>query len=195
MPTRYRREKLCAFRRIGAGLCFRAGAFLAVIFLAACDEEKKKGFEPYYGPVEVIHNIRFLFTEGGKIKVEMKTPEQRRFLNENKVYPDSININFYDEEGKVTTTLRADSGRFDNMTNLYIVKGNVVVNRTVTNDVLKTTELIWNPATRKVYNDKPNYIRNLSDGKILNGVGMEAEQDFSTLAMKKITDSRFKSEF
>ncbi len=185
------------------GVCGIAGRYLmrslgmclAVFLMVSCEEERRRGFEQYYGPVEVIHDIHFLFTESGLLKVEMKTPEQRRFLNENKVYPDSININFYDDNGQVITTLRADSGRFDNLSNLYVVKGNVIVNRTLTNDVLKTTELTWNPGTKKVYNDKPNFIRNLSDGKILNGVGMEAEQDFSTLSMKKITDSRFKSEF
>lgn len=189
--------------RIEWDRCRKRGDFLRDLVLfgmffflfTSCEEEKKKGFVQYDGPIEVIHNIHFLFTESGNLKVEMITPEQRRYKNENKIYPDSVHINFFDDQGNMITTLRADSGRFDNTTKLYIVKGNVVVNRTVTNDVLKTTELVWNPTSKKVYNDKPNFIRNLSDGKILNGVGMEADQDFSTLAMKRISDSRFKSEF
>jgi LPS export ABC transporter protein LptC len=160
----------------------------ASLLLAACEEDKSGESKPYLGPVEEVKDVRVLYSESGFLKVEMKTPRQLRYQNENKIFPDSININFFDATGSsITTTLRSDSGRFDNSKNLYVVKGNVRVVNSQTLERLSTTELYWNPVTRKVYTDKAVTIEKRATGDIVKGIGLDAEQDFSQTSIRKPT--------
>ena len=96
--------------------------------LTSCKETEDPEVEVYKGPVEEVHDVQLFYSEGGQLRVEVKTPLQYRYENENKVFPDTVNINFFDTQGtQVVTTLRSDSGHFDNAKNLYVVKGHVVV--------------------------------------------------------------------
>lgn len=160
---------------------------LVVSLIAGCADEKKAEFQRYDGPQEEIFDVGVKYSERGKVTVAMTTPSQLRYLSGDKVFPDSVNIVFYDTLGTTTTTIRSDSGRFDNAKNIYTVIGNVVVRNILNQEFLFTTELNWNPATRKVYNDKPNKMLRKLNGTVLNGVGLMANQDFSETSMLKIT--------
>lgn len=163
-----------------AGLCLS-------LLLSGCGKEDKPPFKRYDGPQEEIFDVGVKYSERGKVTVSMTTPTQLRFLNGDKVFPDSINVVFYDSLGTTITTIRSDSGHFDNAKNIYVVIGNVIVSNLLTQEFLYTTELNWNPVTRKVYNDKPNKMLQKLKGTVLNGVGLTANQDFSETSMLKIT--------
>ncbi|HEV7349943.1 LPS export ABC transporter periplasmic protein LptC [Telluribacter sp.] len=160
---------------------------LSLLFVA-CEDDKNKASIPYTGPIEEVNDVRVLYSENGFLKVEMKTPKQYRFQNEDKVFPDTVNINFFDDTGStVTTTLRSDSGRYDNTKSLYVVKGNVRVVNSQTQERLSTSELYWNPNTKKVYTDKEVTIEKRKTGDIVKGIGLDAEQDFSQTSIRKPT--------
>jgi LPS export ABC transporter protein LptC len=159
---------------------------LLMLSLTGCEEEGDKKVDLYQGPLEEIHDVRLLYSEAGQLRVEVKTPTQFRYGNEDKVFPDTVNISFFDPStGKVVTTLRSDSGRFDNARNLYIVKGNVLVNNRVEQRRLKTPELYWNPTTQKVYTEEDVLIENLMTGSYTKGKGLDANQDFSYMSIRK----------
>ncbi len=163
-------------------VCF----LLLFVFLTACEEEGDPKVDLYQGPLEEIQDVRLLYSEAGQLRVEVKTPLQYRYGNEDKVFPDTVNINFYDPAtGQVVTTLRSDSGRYDNAKNLYIVKGNVIVNNKVERRRLKTPELYWNPTTQKVYSEEDVLIENLMTGSYTKGKGLDANQDFSYMSIRK----------
>ena len=163
-------------------------AVAAALLLVSCEKEVKSTSKPYEGPVETIHDVGLLYSEGGVLQVEMKTPRQFRYKLDDKVFPDTINIFFYDPEGnKVVTTLRADSGHFDSPRNLYVVKGNVRVINSVKQEHLFTTELNWSPTTRKVFTDKHVRIEQRLTGDVVEGIGLDAEQDFSQTSIRKPT--------
>jgi LPS export ABC transporter protein LptC len=166
---------------------------LAVIFFSSCEPNEKKAGKPYTGPIEITSDVELKYSEQGLMKVLLKTPKQLRYQNEDKVFPDTININFYDPSGAtVVTRLRADSGRFDQRSNVYIVKGNVRVVKSLTKELLTTTELTWSPDTRKVFTDKFVSVKNTVTKDIINGNGMDADQDFSHIKFRKGT---FKMKF
>ncbi|PWJ57111.1 LPS export ABC transporter protein LptC [Dyadobacter jejuensis] len=158
----------------------------ASLFLS-CEDKKEVANVRYEGPVEEVQNVKVLYSEQGDLKVLMRTPKQLRFLNDNKVFPDTVNIDFYDPNGSVTTHLRADSGNYQKNEDIYVVKGNVRVNMSLTNQLLTTTELKWSPRTKKVFTEKHLTVRNRSTGEITHGVGMDAEQDFSRIKFRKGT--------
>ncbi len=119
-------------------------------------------------------------------RVVVETPTQYRYQNDDKVFPDTVNINFYDATGsQVVTTLRSDSGRFDQRSSQYIVKGNVVVVNKVEQRRLQTPELYWNPTTQKVFTEKKVLIENLVTGSFTKGTGLDANQDFSYMSIRK----------
>jgi LPS export ABC transporter protein LptC len=155
--------------------------------LGSCKEKEKKEFKRYDGPQEEIYDVGVKYSEEGRVTVEVKTPVQLRYINGDKVFPDSVNIVFYDTLGTRITTVRSDSGRFDNAKNTYVVMGNVVVINTQKEEYLYTSELHWNPSTRKVYNDKPNKILRKRTSDLLHGTGLDAKQDFSEMKLRQVT--------
>ncbi|WP_084165614.1 LPS export ABC transporter periplasmic protein LptC [Dyadobacter crusticola] len=157
------------------------------ILLSSCEDKKNKVGALYTGPVEVINEVQVKYSEQGKIKVLMKTPRSQRFQNDNQIFPDTINISFYDTLGQVVTRLRSDSGRYDKSSDVYIVKGNVRVVKSETQEIMTTSELSWSPRTRKVFTDKPLAVRNNRTSEVTNAIGMDAEQDFTRIKFRKAT--------
>ncbi|MBE9464334.1 LPS export ABC transporter periplasmic protein LptC [Dyadobacter subterraneus] len=166
---------------------------LAGFFFIACEPNEKKAGKPYTGPTDITNNVEIKYSEQGLMKVFLKTPLQLHYQNNDKVFPDTINVDFYDPLGvTVITKLRADSGRFDQRQNVYIVKGNVRVVKSQTKELLTTTELTWSPDTRKVFTDKFVSVKNIVTKDVINGNGMDADQDFSHIKFRKGT---FKMKF
>ena len=166
---------------------------LAGFSFFSCEEKKNKVGKAYTGPTTTVDGVEVKYSEQGKMKVFLMTPKQLTYQNEDKVFPDTVNINFYDPTGStVITRLRADSGRFDQKSSVYIVKGNVRVVKSQTQEILTTTELNWSPQTKKVFTDKFVSVKNIVTKDVINGNGMDAEQDFSHIKFRKGT---FKMKF
>ncbi|UFH51861.1 LPS export ABC transporter periplasmic protein LptC [Spirosoma sp. KNUC1025] len=156
------------------------------LFFAACEQPKQnKKIEPYKGPIEEINDVKLLYSEAAVLKVRLKTPKQLRYLNEDRKYPKPINIVFYGPAGEEMTTLRSDSGRYIKSRDLYVVTGHVVVINKQKREKLLTSELTWNPATKKVYTDKRVTILSDLTGEKLYGIGLDANQDFTQYAIRK----------
>jgi len=160
---------------------------ILVGILSGCEGDTKKLGDEYTGPVETINSVVVKYSEQGKLKVFMKSPLSLAYSNQNKVFPDTVNIDFYDPDGTIITHLRADSGRFDHNSNIYVVMGNVKVNKVEENKILTTDELQWNPTTKKVSTEKPVVVRDFKTSEITKAVGMDAEQDFSHIVFRKAT--------
>lgn len=176
--------------RIRKGDKFLSPFYLIVLFgliFLACEGKKTKLGALYTGPLEIVNQVEVKYSELGNLKVLMKTPKSLRYQNETKVFPDSINISFFDSLGTVITRLRSDSGRYDQNLDVYIVKGNVRVVKSVTDEVLTTTELSWSPRTRKVFTEKPLSVINKRTSEVTNAIGMDAEQDFTRIKFRKAT--------
>ncbi len=158
---------------------------LSVFLWSGCKEEEEKKPVVYDGPLEIINEVKLQVSEEGITKVTMETATQLRYRNDNKIYPDSILINFYTPDGAtVMTTLRADSGRYDNSKKLYTVMGNVHIVNKVKQEHTYTQLLNWNPQTKKVYSDKHVLSRNLLTGSVMEGTGMDADQAFKQIILR-----------
>lgn len=179
-------------RILGTPVFFRLLTLIVFLSFLSCESDKKKPVILYKGPVEEVRDVRLLYSEGGLLRVEMKSPRQIRFIDGNRLYPDTINVNFFDPGGTtIVTTLRADSGRYDNRQSIYIVKGNVRVVKIQEQETLYTDELNWNPTTRKVYTEKHIRSINKLTGNVNEGEGMTTPQDFSHIVIKKPTASYY----
>jgi hypothetical protein len=166
---------------------FLTACGLFLIGLYSCKKEEDKIPIKYTGPIETVQNVRVLYSENALLQVEMTTPLQYRYANDYKVFPDSVYIKFYDPLGtSVVTTLRADSGRHDALQNIYTVKGHVKIINLVENQRLYTTELIWNPAIKKVYTEAEVLVENTLTGERTRALGgMTSNQNFTNVTLKR----------
>lgn len=156
--------------------------------LSGCEEEKtNKKVKPYEGPIEEINNVQMLYSEAAVLKVKMTTARQLRYLNDDRKYPETVNVSFFGPSGEEITTLRSDSGRYDRVKDLYTVMGNVVVINKQKQEKLLTNELNWNPNTKKVFTEKPVTVISKATGETLKGLGLDANQDFSQYSIRKPT--------
>ena len=115
----HRREALRLFFGLAFQLCC----------LRVCAEKPDPEVQLYNGPLEEIFDVRLQYSEEGQQRVEVETPVQYRYPKRRQSFSrhSQYQVLFDPSGGQVVTTLRSDSGRFDNARNLYIVKGNVVV--------------------------------------------------------------------
>lgn len=159
--------------------------FLALsTFLFACEEEKKKKPEEYKGPLLETENINVVHTDSGYVKIKMSTAKQMRYANGDEIYPKTVYVTFIDKNGVEYTRLRGDSANYNKRDNLYVMRGNVLINNSRENQSLETEELFWNPSTRKIYSEKKVRIKTArEDFTALKG--MDADQDFSRYQLRQ----------
>jgi LPS export ABC transporter protein LptC len=164
-------------------------SFFTLHFLTACEEAKTTKATPkaFTGPVEEINNVKMLYSEQAIVKVKMTTARQLRYISDDRKYPNEVNVVFYGPAGEEVTTLRSDSGRYNRATDLYTVMGNVVVINKIKQEKMNTELLNWNPNTKKIYTDRPVTVQSRLTGERLNGIGLDANQDFSQYSIRKPT--------
>ena len=162
--------------------------FILHFSLFSCEEPKEtRKVKAYEGPVEEISDVKLLYSEAAFVKVRLTTAKQLRYQNDNRRYPEEVNISFFNPSGQEITTIRSDSGRYDKAKDIYVVMGNVVVVNKQKQEKLLTPELTWSPVTKKVYTEEKVTVLSKLTGEKLNGVGLDANQDFSKYAIRKVT--------
>jgi LPS export ABC transporter protein LptC len=162
-------------------------AWLCVCLVSCEGPKQTKKVDPYTGPIEEINDVRLLYSEAATMKVKLTTPRQLRYANDNRKYPKPVNIIFYDQTGKEETKLQSDSGKYDKSKDLYTVMGHVVVTKLQNQQKMLTELLNWSPVTKKIYTDLPVTILSPETGERLQGVGLDAPQDFSRYSIRKTT--------
>jgi LPS export ABC transporter protein LptC len=171
----------CAFGK-PVRLLFLLFPFCLLLF--SCQEEVVADVT-YSGPVRETNNVTLLYSDSARLSVKLMTPKEVVLANGDQIYPQQVNLFFYDKTGRETSTLKADSGRFLPQQTIYKVKGNVVVHNKVKNETLLTDELTWNPQTKRIYTDKPIKINRATEQ--LQGVGLNSTQDFSDYTIRQVT--------
>lgn len=156
-------------------------AIILTGLVAACSSStKKKGdfaeitLDPNT-PEYLSKNTTTFFTEATKPKMKMVAETQMRFSDGNEHYPDGIDITTYDEEGKVQSTLVADSAIYYYKENVYTALGNVVLIDKQKNQKLESDTLNFNKDNGDVYTDAR--VKITSDDLLMYGKGLKANQN------------------
>lgn len=167
-------------------LSFRRGrlsACLLALAASACNQSDLKEPLIYDGPVRVGENVELFYTEENRVKVKMVAPMAYEFENGDNEFPDGLYLEFFDETGKLESTLRANEAFYFKKDHLWRGRGKVEVKNLEKNEQLNTEELFWEPAEEKIYTEKFVTIRQQSD--VIYGQGLEAMQDMSDYIIKK----------
>jgi LPS export ABC transporter protein LptC len=139
----------------------------------------------YEGPLMVTEDLVLTYSDSGRVTIKLTTAEQKKLQNKDEVYPKAVYVTFINKDGVEYSSLRGDSGRYVAAENYYIIKGNVFFFNREQQQSLSTNELVWKPTNKKVYCDGKVVVNTPNDR--LEGMGMEATQDFSSFQFGKVT--------
>lgn len=154
---------------------------ICATFLSCTPEENAKPLV-YQGPLKEAEEITMYYTEKNLMKILLKAKKINEFQNGDSEFPEGIYIEFYDDFGKITSTLRANSAYYFKAENKWRGLGDVEVINIEKRQQLNTEELFWKPDTKKIFTDK--FVTIKLENEILYGTGFDADQDLSNYTMK-----------
>ncbi len=139
-------------------------------------------------PSQIGDSVTMLYTDSAQLKVMVKANRMLVFSKNTiepfTVLPKGVFVTFFDQDEKVSTTLRANYGvRYDlsrRMEARYQVE--VVNNK---GEKLETERLVWDENSKRIYTDA--FVKITTASQVIRGKGMESNQDFTKYRIKQVT--------
>ncbi|MTI25008.1 LPS export ABC transporter periplasmic protein LptC [Fulvivirga kasyanovii] len=158
---------------------------LPVLLFISCEslEDKPAVSEPYTGPLQEAENLDLYYSESATVKVKLEAKKLWEYANGDMEFPEGLYMEFYDETGKKTSTLKANEAYYFKEEDKYRGRGEVVIKSIENNQELKTEELFWKPDKEQMYTDE--FVTITLPDQILYGHGLVAKQDFSSYEITK----------
>ena len=153
-----------------------------LLTLWACSGKEISDVPIYEGPLQEYDSIEVLYSEFGKVQVKLIAPKLFDYESGDREFPDGLNMEFFDDSLRVTSTLRCDQAYYNKTEDEWKGTGNVVVYNIEYNQELNTEELYWDPDREIIYTDK--FVTIKLENEVLYGRGLEAKQDFSSYTIR-----------
>ncbi len=139
-------------------------------------------------PSQIGDSVTLLYSDSTQLKVVLKA---NRMLIFNKnvtepytLLPKGLFVTFFDDQEKVSATLKANYGiRYDIKKQMEAKYAVELINKDGTK--LETEKLIWNEVTQRIYTDA--FVKITNRKEIIMGTGMESNQDFTKYEIKHVT--------
>lgn len=160
---------------------------LAFLFLS-CEEKLKPSIVQLPQtqiPTQESWNATIVFSDSGRIRAILKANHIMVFQDQDvTILNEGFRVDFYDENGKHTSYLIADSGRVYEKTKNLEAYGNIIA---VSDEGTKveTSKLFWDNDRNKVRSDA--FVRVTSPDEILQGYGFEADQDLKNYVVYRVS--------
>jgi LPS export ABC transporter protein LptC len=166
-----------------------AAIVIGSLLLFACDKTESVNTEIYEGPIREAENIEMLYSEAEKVTVKIKAKRISEFQTGDRHFPEGVFIEFFGEDGSITSTLSANTAYYYKAENKWKGQGKVEVKNLEKQEQLNTEELFWYPTTKKINTDKFVTVRTANE--VLYGTGLDAKQDMSEYEILKPNNSVF----
>lgn len=153
----------------------------------SCREKADDSTAVYTGPKSELHGIDMIYSDSARKVVRMVTETQLTLATEDRIYPKEMKLWFYDKTGKISSEVRGDSAHFYRQKNTYKLIGHVVIHNIEKGEIMKTDEFNWLPVEKRIFTDKAVQLRTRTE--LVNGVGLDAAQDFSSYSLRKVRNS------
>lgn len=150
---------------------------LTTTLVVSCNQQEAAKPQVYEGPMREAENVEMLYTEKQLLKVKMQAPKIFELQNGDRDFPEGLYLEFYDEAGKLSSTLRANSAFYFKTENKWRGRGKVEVRNLAKNEQLNTEELFWMPATKRISTEK--FVTIKMESEVIYGTGLDAAQDLS----------------
>lgn len=165
--------------------------FYGLILFAAASCHKTETAVPvnYEGPLSQAQDVDMLYSENDHLKVKLLAKKVLEFKNKDREFPEGIYIEFYDANGIMTSTLKANHAFYFKDLDQWRGRGNVEVVNIEKKQQLNTEELFWRPTTKKITTEK--FVTIQLENEIIYGTGLDAFQDLSSYTIRKPGGSEF----
>jgi LPS export ABC transporter protein LptC len=157
-------------------------AAIAILMLAGCRQKDAATPIEYTGPLREAENVDMLYSENDKIKVKMKARKILEFKNGDQEFPEGLYLEFYNEAGILTSTLKCNNAYKFVDKNEWRGRGKVEVINIEKKQQLNTEELFWKPGPKKIYTDK--FVTIKLENEVIYGTGLDAVQDLSSYTIR-----------
>ena len=169
-----------------AALPVRLSALLGVLLISAACQEK--GVTP---PVtqtaadtadQILFGLMHYVTEDGVKRSLVEADTAYLFDQSQTAELKKVKVTFYDENGAVSSVLTANEGTYFQQSGGMTARGNVI-GTSPDGRTLRTTELEYEPNSKKVSTDKSfTFMRN---GNTLEGDGFVSDVDFTNIVVNR----------
>jgi LPS export ABC transporter protein LptC len=176
--------------KLSSHIILTAAIFTGCFFLASC-KNKQADIDNLYAKklgVEEAINVKVNYTSGGRPKAVLTSPLMLRVQDSIPYleFPKTLKVLFYNEAGIQESTLTGLYAKYKETDEIVLIRDSVQI-RNINGDTLYCDEIFWNRnrTNKEFYTDKPVRIRTRTH--IINGIGMEARQDFKEYKVLKPT--------
>jgi len=153
------------------------------VAFTSCDRKENPNPVNYSGPMREAENVTMLYAEKDVLKMRMTGKRVLEFENGDREFPEGLLLEFFDETGKLTSTLVANHAFFFKREYQWRGRGHVEVKNLETQEQLNTEELYWKPDTKRIFTEQFVTIREVGD--VIYGKGLDAAQDLSDYTIRK----------
>jgi LPS export ABC transporter protein LptC len=162
-------------------------AFLMAAMMVSCKNDMTtiSAITPDEGqPTETARNIEVLYSDSGRIIIQLTAPLLKRFADEEAYmeFPEGLQLNFFDSLMNVKTTLTAQYGISWEKTKIMEVKNDVVVNDFEKDEILNTEHLIWDQREQRIYSEV--FVKRTTPDGVLYGDGFDADENLSEYILR-----------
>lgn len=160
--------------------------FLTLLLLSGCREDVDKSqLEFYEGPMRISHDIELLHSDSAVVVTKLTAAKQLEFENGDIHFPEGILIHFFEEDGQLSSTIRADRGYYDRREQLYRGEGDVRVHNITKEQKLSSEELFWDQRKKIIYTEK--FVTVEEPNRLIKGTGMVADEGFNEYKFDKVS--------
>jgi len=165
--------------------------FFLVLLFSACTNDLKDVMalpRNELSPSQVGDSVTMLYTDSAQLKIMVKANRMLVFSKNTKepltILPKGVFVTFFDDQEKVSATLKANYGiRYDQTKRMEARYAVEVVNKK--GEKLETEKLIWDEKSKRIYTDA--FVKITTGKETIQGYGMESNQDFTKYEIKKVT--------
>ena len=139
-------------------------------------------------PTQIGDSVTMLYTDSAQLVLMVKANRMllydRNVTEPFTVLPKGVFVTFFDQDEKVSATMRANYGvRYEQSGKMQARHEVVVVNKR--GEKLETEKLTWDQKSQRIYTDA--FVKITTDKQVIMGTGMESNEDFSKYQIKKVT--------
>ena len=168
--------------------------FSLFIIFSSCsyDMSDIERFERENPPDQEIKEAHVWRTEEGKPQLELDAPTivQYRQPDTRTVYPDGVELRFYDENRRVQTLIRANKATSYDDKNILTATDSVVVIDYTSGDTVYLKDITWESDNDIIYSRNP--VRAVNGNRVTYGDGFTSDGNMTNL---RITRQRGTIEF
>jgi LPS export ABC transporter protein LptC len=170
------------FKAIKKGMPLIVSSIVLFAFACKSDIQKVAAFANEINlPEQSARNLGMAYTDTGKLQMKFFTPVLNHYTNTEKPYyefPAGIEVNFYDENEKISSTITAKYTILMEDSQLWEARDSVVARNIETGEKIETEQMFWDQAKQRIYSKVFTKITN-EDGIYYGEKGFEATQDLT----------------